>query len=511
MRHRRVRPFAVLTSVLSFALAVVALLPYPSHAQDCVTAFKDSTGNLITDGGTACQVASGNKCAFQLSLCVNQQGTTGGTCTPQSLSPKKIRASGHCGAVGKLSLVPSGTDALCQAAPATINVRTMKDNAGTCKIRTKGGPLTKIALTCMPSTGTCGTTTTTITGTSTTSTSSTSTTLPVPPMSFSFTTLTGTPSCGGPALNPPPSAPLVGQVFSDTGLTTSIGNLGSGCLYIGGGNATTLPGAKIPDGATSFYARSGDTLSASAGTGMANCTQGAKATSHCLKPPPKLNQPCVTDADCDVTVPGSCTPDERCFFGPPLPIPNGGLSTCVVNAIATDAGGTFNAATGDVLLSLPLSSRVYLTGNNSSPCPKCVSGSCVLGQNAGQPCTPAGSTGTTLQCQPLSLSFLATLSVTLAPLSTGSQSKTASDGNFCPGQGGSVPGSFGLPGAFGKVAARGIAMSGAPTGNLLDELPHAGVLSSLFCIPPTGNGAIDGSADLPGPGGASLNGNAQLN
>jgi hypothetical protein len=302
----------------------------------------------------------------------------------------------------------------------------------------------------------------------------------------------------------------VGHLYSDTGLTTSIGDLGSGCLYIGGGNATTLPADKIPDGATSYYAVSGGTLSASFGQGTASCTKGALGTKHCLKPPAKLNHVCTTDADCDVTVPGSCTPDQQCFFGPPLPIPNGGLSTCVVNAIATDGGGTFTAATGDVLVSLPLSSRVYLTGNNSSPCPTCVSGSCVGGQNAGQPCTAVGSTGTTLECQPASLNFLAPLAITLGPLTTGSRSTTASDGNFCPGQGASAPGTFGLPGAFGKGAAKGIAMSGTTTGDLTNNLPHAGVLSSLYCIPPTGNGAVDGSADLPGPGGASLNGTAQL-
>jgi hypothetical protein len=34
---------------------------------------------------------------------------------------------------------------------------------------------------------------------------------------------------------------------------------------------------------------------------------------------------------------------------------------------------------------------------------------------------------------------------------------------------------------------------------------------SVFCIPPSFNGIIDGSADLPGPGATSLPGLVQLN
>jgi hypothetical protein len=51
---------------------------------------------------------------------------------------------------------------------------------------------------------------------------------------------------------------------------------------------------------------------------------------------------------------------------------------------------------------------------------------------------------------------------------------------------------------------------GSPSGDLSDGLPHAGVLVSNFCIPPTGNNALDGIADLPGPGSLSLSGNAQF-
>jgi hypothetical protein len=35
-------------------------------------------------------------------------------------------------------------------------------------------------------------------------------------------------------------------------------------------------------------------------------------------------------------------------------------------------------------------------------------------------------------------------------------------------------------------------------------------LASTFCIPATGNGAVDGTADLPGPGAVSLPGTFSL-
>ena len=45
---------------------------------------------------------------------------------------------------------------------------------------------------------------------------------------------------------------------------------------------------------------------------------------------------------------------------------------------------------------------------------------------------------------------------------------------------------------------------------MIDGAAHASTLVSVFCIPPTFNGAIDAAADLPGPGAVSLPGHAQL-
>ena len=43
----------------------------------------------------------------------------------------------------------------------------------------------------------------------------------------------------------------------------------------------------------------------------------------------------------------------------------------------------------------------------------------------------------------------------------------------------------------------------------LHDLPHNAVLGYSFCIPSTGNAAVDGVADLPGPGSLGLNGESQ--
>jgi len=45
---------------------------------------------------------------------------------------------------------------------------------------------------------------------------------------------------------------------------------------------------------------------------------------------------------------------------------------------------------------------------------------------------------------------------------------------------------------------------------LADRTARASTLVTVFCIPPTFNGLIDGSADLPGPGALALTGTLQL-
>lgn len=65
------------------------------------------------------------------------------------------------------------------------------------------------------------------------------------------------------------------------------------------------------------------------------------------------------------------------------------------------------------------------------------------------------------------------------------------------------------PGAFGNGFATTITETGSPAGSLVDHLPHAATLGTVFCIPPTYS-IVDGSAGLPGPGAASLPGTVQV-
>ena len=342
------------------------------------------------------------------------------------------------------------------------------------------------------------------TTTTTTTTTSTTTTTQPPPLGehLSFTTTPGTANCTIAPTDDPmtslPAPPFSGELDSDTAGTTKIADLGLGCLYIGGGIATVAP-SQIPENATSiFNTTDGINLTASLGTSRADCTTGPQPTQHCVN---NAAVECTSDADCANT-PGGCAFDPTCFFGPPIPV-NGFPPTCVINVFAADGSGTLDVPTGQSSVSINLGSRVYLAPLFSGmTCPSCISGFCDSGQNAGQPCSTANSANTSLECPPFDSQFISTLPVNLTPLSSGTATVTAADGIFCSGQVNA--------GAFGQATAQAITQVGLPSGDLSDGLPHAGVLVSDFCIPATGNVALDGIADLPGPGSLSLPGNAQF-
>jgi hypothetical protein len=325
------------------------------------------------------------------------------------------------------------------------------------------------------------------------------------PTRLSFTNIAGTTNCGGitsnVTFNPPASAPFSGEIDSDLACTTKIADLGLGCLYIGGGGATTVPPGGTPNGATQIFGISGNSLVANAGTSNLDCTKGAGPNKHCVAGT-NTGTLCTADSQCGGLA-GSCALDANCFFAAPLPIPNGSLSTCVINVIQTDASGLVVPSSGVVAATVPLSSRVFITANSASPCPKCIAGTCSYGP--GTTCTAGSNTlGTSQDCPPNPANFLAPLAVSLSPLSTGTVTKTGTAGNFCPG-----PPAQRTNGAFGKTTAQCIKETGSPAGDLRDGQPHPSKLASAFCIPATGNVAIDPAADLPGPGAFSITGNAQ--
>src|SRR6185436_5498302 len=109
----------------------------------------------------------------------------------------------------------------------------------------------------------------------------------------------------------------------------------------------------------------------------------------------------------------------NCFFGPPLPVRNDTLSTCVLNVFDDDAFGVAHVGTGEVTIGYTLSSRVYFTSLSYTPngapgpqpCPVCVdglgapvasgaAGTCNFGPNQNQACGGGGVDATTQDCPP---------------------------------------------------------------------------------------------------------------
>jgi hypothetical protein len=258
-----------------------------------------------------------------------------------------------------------------------------------------------------------------------------------------------------------------------------------GTLYIGGGGSVQPP-SPTPDGALSVF-----------------------DVSECDDP---MAMVLVASTSAETGNRATCT-SPGCYFGPPLPIPNPGapgVSTCVINAIAATppAGGVLDATTGASSVALPLISTVYVTGDIDTtrpgiqPCPQCIAGRCTTGPNAGGTCTTPTSLRTTHDC-PAPGEPLAPFGVDLTPLGTDTVTSNDAAGLFCGA-------TQKAAGAFGKTTARYMEERGMPSGNLTDGAPHEGVLSSVFCIPASGNPLVDTVANLPGPGAITLAGDAQL-
>jgi len=261
---------------------------------------------------------------------------------------------------------------------------------------------------------------------------------------------------------------------------TILNSLTCGGLNIGGGNAT-VPEGPTPSGATTLF--------------NASCSGGSCAI--------------TARTAAQTGSPNNCS-DTACAFGPFLSIANGGLSTCVRNTFASPASGSITTPGGVFSGGVPLTSTVVVTGNGANPCPDCSgmpgAGTCAAAAaNPGAACTGVNAAGDSHECLPAGVG-LAPFAVTLSPIGTGTQSDTGP--SFCPGQDATAPG---LNGCFGDpscdyIEERGADAAGiAPAGGAV-----SGRLASVFCIPATGNGLIDGAADLPGPGATTLPGTLEL-
>lgn len=319
----------------------------------------------------------------------------------------------------------------------------------------------------------------------------------LPPIAqLPVTLLQGSTQCGGAGLtNPPPAPPFAGSVANAS--NTKLADLSLGCLYAGG-----LPPLLLPFGSSTEVSVVGLqllplalTLGPSAGSGPADCTLGAGPGRSCANGAAGLdgNGTCNFDGDCGGMA-TSCALDANCFFGPPIPVPNGALSACVMNAFLTDLCGQVTLVPPAATFAAALSSRVYLTFDANSPCPMCQGGVCTAGERAGLSCSPVGSAGTSPDCPPAASTFLSTLTVVIPALTSGQSQLTSSDGFFCDGQA--------APGALGLAAARRVTEQGSgPTLPLLSTSLSMNV-AGTFCIEPTGT-FLDAIAGLPAVGALS--------
>src|SRR5438477_3459683 len=151
---RHLRSGAALASVLTF-VAVLGLAPRAAHAQgQCPTEFQEQTSGTVADGGMICANAVGNKCTFQLELCVNQPAAG---CAPQDLKKRKIRAASPtlcAGGIGKVKVSANGTSSVCGGFTGVVTVKAKKHGtvSRSCKIRAKAKKAkTGITLLCQPS------------------------------------------------------------------------------------------------------------------------------------------------------------------------------------------------------------------------------------------------------------------------------------------------------------------------------------------------------------------------
>jgi len=172
-----------------------------------------------------------------------------------------------------------------------------------------------------------------------------------------------------------------------------------------------------------------------------------------------------------------------------------------MNAFQQDLCGQVTLVPPAATFAAALSSRVYLTFDAASPCPRCVGGMCTGGARAGLSCTPVGSEDTSADCPPTASQFLSVLNVVVPALTSGQSSITSPTGFFCAGQA--------MPGALGFPAARRVTEQGSgPTLPLLSTSLSMNV-AGTFCIEPTGT-FLDAIAGLPAVGALSTGAEVDL-
>ena len=387
-----------------------------------VTVIQDKLTVACTDGDSCdADGATNGTCAFKVQGCVNIPGVSGCTLRPikkvkfvtkpvknvLQLTPDATMVTSICGAFVNLNVPlktkknkPPKAGKGKIIATATANVKPAGKNKDKDTITFICNPCATES--CVPPT----TTSTTSTPTSTT-TSVPPATFPVPLCGngivdasetcdgsaavnncgggtpFCNTTCTGcqascsqltftlgapTTYCGFPGQTDPADPPISGELRDAMDVKVAAGDLGSGCLYIGGGNAKIVPPGPTPNGSTTVFgiadcSQNAVTL-APTNTGNARtCTAGPQTSKHCVNGHPGTNGQgsCTQDADCQPVCVNSsgqacgAGQDCGCIDGAPgLPATDAGTCNTQVGCIDTMgkcAGGACGTCSGDSSIS----------------------------------------------------------------------------------------------------------------------------------------------------------------
>jgi hypothetical protein len=387
------------------------------------------------------------------------------TCPGSSVVGAFLECTAEC--TIDFSNCPGATTTSTLAPTTSTSLVTTTTSTSSSTTSTSVAPSTTSTSVAPTTTSTSSSSSTSSTSSSTSTTSSSSTTTSTAPLPEPLRFTTGL--AGG----------VCGESRDGGAAGTILNSLTCGGLNIGGGGAT-VPEGPTPAGADTFF-----TATCSGGS----CTVTARTAAQ-------------TGSN------NNCS-DTGCSFGPPLSIANGGLSTCVLNSFASPASGTVTIPGGVFDGGVPLSSAVTVTGNNAEPCPPCIASACAsTASNPGAACTAINAANDSYECLPSGVA-LVPFPVNLTPIGTGTVIEEDANGTFCPGQDATAPG---MNGCFGDptcdyIEARGAEAAGLTSGGAA----VTGRLASVFCIPATGNGLIDGAADLPGPGEVTLPGTFELN
>jgi hypothetical protein len=370
-------------------------------------------------------------------------------------------------------------------------------------------------------------------------TTTTSTTLPCNccgslPSLLKLTSTGGGASAG--ALSPATcrdGTPCVSDATCAPGQGPCLGPLQPNRVYVGGGNAGAVVDVTrtIPDSWSSYL----KIASCSGGNPTLSGATPLDVTGAAAFCPTPVGTPTAEERHCT---------DLNCYLGPPIEIGKAAVDVapcnninkvCGLNVVGSATAGSLACGTGNLSATFRVDKRIYC-----GACPRCTggtvgscaSGTCDSGDRAGMTCTPETSSGTSLDCPPTGSTFAGVFGPIPSFGTTGSPAMsafaTSSNSNIFCGYcsngmtfttpctadsqctGGAVC-TANSDGAFGRLDATTISMTGSSPNTCVASGVHPVTLVNVGCLQSVGQGAIvDAANALPGPTATSLRGTIEI-